>query len=147
MCLGGTIAVAAQDPLGAARDLYASADYEKALATLTRLHDDTTSADQTEVDEYRAFCLFALGRTREAVGVSERLIAKNPTLQLDSAEASPRIIAMFADVRKRMLPGLIREHYRTARAALDSKDPAAAEARFEEVRRMIEEADKVSAID
>jgi hypothetical protein len=148
MCISGAITVAAQDPLAAARDLYASAAYEEALATLTRLHDDATAPAQAEqVDEYRAFCLFALGRTREAVGVSESLIAKNPTLQLDSAEASPRIMSMFADVRKRLLPGLIRERYRTARAALDSKDAAAAESQFGEVRRMIDEAEKVNAID
>jgi len=54
---------------------------------------------------------------------------------------------MFADVRKRLLPGLIREHYRTARAALDAKDAADAEAQFGEVRRMIDEAEKVNAID
>jgi hypothetical protein len=148
MCISGAITVAAQDPLAAARDLYASAAYEEALATLTRLHDDATAAAQAEqVEQYRAFCLFALGRTREAVGVSEDLIAKNPTLQLDSAEASPRIISMFAEVRKRLLPGLIREHYRTARAALDAKDAAGAEAQFGEVRRMIDEAEKVNAID
>jgi hypothetical protein len=148
MCISGAILVAAQDPLATARDLYASADYEEALATLTRLHDDATASAQAEqVEQYRAFCLFALGRTREAVGVSERLIAKNPTLELDSAEASPRIISMFADVRKRLLPGLIREHYRTARAALEAKDAAGAEAQFGEVRRMIDEAEKVNAID
>jgi hypothetical protein len=140
--------VAAQDPLMAARDLYASAAYEEALATLTRLHDDATAPAQMElVDEYRAFCLFALGRTDEAIGISEGLIAKNPTLQLDSAEASPRIISMFADVRKRLLPGLIRQHYRTARAALDSKDAAGAEAQFGEVRGMIEEAEHLGAMD
>jgi hypothetical protein len=148
MCISGAITVAAQDPLAAARDLYASAAYEEALATLTRLHDDGAAAAEAEqVEQYRAFCLFALGRTREAVGVSEGLIAKNPTLQLDSAEASPRIISMFADVRKRLLPGLIREHYRTARATLDAKDAAGAEAQFGEVRRMIDEAEKVNAID
>jgi hypothetical protein len=148
MCICGAITVAAEDPLAAARDLYASAAYEEALAALTRLHDDATaSAEAEQVEQYRAFCLFALGRTREAVGVSEGLIAKNPTLQLDSAEASPRIISMFADVRKRLLPGLIRERYRTARAALDAKDAAAAETQFGEVRRMIDEAEKVNAID
>ena len=148
MCISGAIAVAAEDPLAAARDLYASAAYEEALAALTRLHDDTpASVPAEQVEQYRAFCLFALGRTREAVGVSESLIAKNPTLQLDSAEASPRIISMFADVRKRLLPGLIREHYKAARAALEAKDAADAETQFGQVRRMIDEAEKVNAID
>src|SRR5258706_12249050 len=73
---GGLIAVAmlvwpvalfAQDSLSAARDLYASAAYEDALAGLSRLNaaalrpDDGRSAEQ-----YRALCLLPLGKTAEA---------------------------------------------------------------------------------
>jgi hypothetical protein len=148
MCIGGAITVAAEDPLTAAREQYASAAYEEALATLTRLRAAGTAPDQVEqVDQYRAFCLFALGRTREAVGVSEGLITKNPTLQLDSSEVSPRIISMFAEVRKRLLPGLVRERYRTARTALDAKDFEGAETQLGDVRHMLEEAEKAGAMD
>src|ERR1044071_2259883 len=101
---------AAEDSLRAAQDLYASASYEEALRMLTGLHDRTTPDTVVEqVDQYRAFCLFALGRNDEAQKVAESLISKNPLLQLDGADASPRITAMFSDVRRALLPTLVRE--------------------------------------
>jgi TonB family protein len=147
-CVGLVGAVAAQDPLGAARDLYASASYEEALVMLTGLHDESASATIVEqADEYRAFCLFALGRNAEAQKVAEGLISKNPMLQLDRADASPRITAMFTDVRRTLLPALVRERYKIARTALDSKDFVDAEPAFVQVRAMLEEADKLKVSD
>jgi TonB family protein len=144
--LAGT--AAAQDPLSAARDLYASASYEEALVMLTGLRDRGAAAAMVEqVDQYRAFCLFALGRGAEAQKVAESLISKNPMLQLDRAEASPRISAMFSDVRKTLLPGLVREHYKTARAAIDIKDFASAEPEFVQLKAMLEEADRLKISD
>jgi TonB family protein len=146
IALAGT--AAAQDPLSAARDLYASASYEEALAMLTGLHDRNPAAAMVEqVDQYRAFCLFALGRNAEAQKVAESLISKNPMLQLDRADASPRITAMFTDVRRTMLPALVREHYKSARTALDSKDFAGAEPQFVQLKGMLEEADRLKLSD
>src|SRR5438045_3483107 len=62
-CIGLAGTVAAQDPLSTARDLYASASYEEALVMLTGLREGSAAATVVEqVDQYRAFCLFALGR-------------------------------------------------------------------------------------
>jgi hypothetical protein len=144
-CLSLGAAAAAQDSLATARDLYASAAYEEALSALTRL--EKTSSVGTELeDQYRAFSLFALGRTPEAETVAERLITKNPLLELDG-DASPRIVTMFADVRKRLLPGLIRDKYRTARALVDRKDFAAAEPQLKTVKQMLDESARVGAAD
>jgi TonB family protein len=142
-------AVAAEESLTAAKDLYASAAYEDALSTLTRLQASTATGAPmaAQIDQYRAFCLFALGRTAEAQAVAESLIAKDPLLQLDEADASPRIVAMFADVRKRLLPGLTRDEYRTARASLDRKDFASAESQLTMTRRMLEEAQRIGSSD
>jgi TonB family protein len=146
IALAGT--AAAQDPLSAARDLYASASYEEALAMLTGLRDRNPAAAMVEqVDQYRAFCLFALGRNAEAQKVAESLISKNPMLQLERADASPRITAMFTDVRRTMLPALVREHYKSARTALDSKDFAGAEPQFVQLKGMLEEADRLKLAD
>ena len=115
---------------------------------LTGLRDRSAAATMVEqVDQYRAFCLFALGRSAEAQKVAEALISKNPMLQLDRADASPRISAMFSDVRKTLLPGLVREHYKTARTALDSKDFAGAEPQFVQLKAMLEEADRLKISD
>ena len=146
IALAGT--ASAQDPLSAARDLYASASYEVALAMLTGLRDRNPAAAMVEqVDQYRAFCLFALGRNAEAQKVAESLISTNPMLQLDRADASPRITAMFTDVRRTMLPALVREHYKSARTALDSKDFAGAEPQFVQLKGMLEEADRLKLSD
>jgi hypothetical protein len=142
-------AVAGEESLTAAKNLYASAAYEDALSALTRLQASTATGAPmaAQIDQYRAFCLFALGRTAEAQSVAESLIAKDPLLELDEGDASPRIVAMFADVRKRLLPGLTRDQYRAARAALDRKDFAGAESQLIRTRRMLEEAQKIGASD
>jgi hypothetical protein len=148
MCLGVALPAVAQDPLSAAREQYASADYEQALATLGGLRGSETSSSVLEqVEQYRAFCLFALGRTADAVSVAEGLVKKNPMLELDATDASPRLSAMFTDVRRRLLPALIRERYRQARTALDDKNFLSAEPRLVEVRQMLTEAEEINAMD
>ena len=103
----------AQDPLSAAKDLYASAAYEDALSALSRMDGGSSRPEiARQADQYRAFCLYALGRTQEAESIAESMIRKEPLVPLDAADASPRIETMFADVRKRLLPSLIRERFR-----------------------------------
>ena len=138
----------AQDTLGAAKDLYASAAYEDALSTLSRVDGGSSAPDiARQVDEYRAFCLYALGRTREAESVAESMIRKEPLTRLGAVDASPRLELMFADVRKRLLPSLIRERFRTARSALDLKSFSVAEPPLTEARLMIVEAEKLGVKD
>jgi tetratricopeptide (TPR) repeat protein len=129
-------AAAEDDPLTAARDLYAAAAYEEAL---TVLNSPETAAASERAEQYRAFCLFALGRTAEARAVADGLIEKNPLLELE-ADASPRVAAIFTDARQRLLPGIIREKYRAARASIDRKDYAAAEPQLETVKRLLDHA-------
>jgi TonB family protein len=137
------------DPLASAKDLYASAAYEEALSALTQLADGrgTDPGIARQADQYRAFCLFALGRVKEAESVAESLIRREPLLQLESADASPRIEAMFVGVQKRILPKLIRDRYRETRALIDQKQYAAAEPRLADVRRLLTEAQRVGGWD
>jgi hypothetical protein len=137
----------AQDPLSAAKDLYASAAYEDALSTPSRLDGAAAPGVARQADEYRAFCLYALGRTREAESVAESIIRREPMARLDAADASPRLEALFADVRKRLLPSLIRDRYRVARAALEQKSLAGAEPQLAEARLMIGEAERMGVKD
>jgi hypothetical protein len=139
----------AQDSLRDAKDLYASASYEAALSTLTKLSSADSSAPdiRRQAEEYRAFCLFALGRTGEAETVAENILKKDPFAELDPADASPRLEAMFASVRKRLLPSLIRERVRTARSELDKKDYPAAEPPLMQARLMIADAEKLGVQD
>ena len=138
----------AQDSLSAAKDLYASAAYEDALSTLMRLTEGSSAPEiARQVDEYRAFCLYALGRTGEAESVAESMIRREPLMKLDAADASPRLELMFSNVRKRLLPALIRERFRTARSALDQKNLSAGEPQLVEARLMIAEAEKLGVKD
>jgi TonB family protein len=143
----GAAALGAQDPLSAARDLYTAAAYEDALSTLNGLGSGLTPELDRQAKEYRAFCLYALGRTREADTVVESLIREAPLTALTAVDVSPRLEQMFSAVRKRVLPSLIRERYRAARAALDQKNFAVAEPHLTEARLMIAEAAKVGVAD
>ena len=122
--LAGTEAVlGAQDPLSAAKDLYASAAYEEALSALNILNSGSSAPEiARQADRYRAFSLFALGRTREAESIAESLIRKEPLAPLDEADVSPRIEKMFTDVRKRLLPSLIRERFRDGEIGAGSQE-------------------------
>ena len=140
-------ALTGQDLLSAAKDQYASAAYEDALSTLNRLDGSVAPDVARQADEYRAFCLYALGRTGEAESVAESLIRKEPLVRLEAADASPRLESMFSDVRKRLLPSLIRDRYRVARAEVDQKSFAAAEPNLADARRMISEAEKLGVKD
>ena len=143
------VGTGAQDSLTTAKDLYASAAYEDALSTLTRLTESGGAAPNIarQVDEYRAFCLYALGRTDEAESVAESMIRREPMMKLDAADASPRLEVMFSTVRKRLLPSLIRERFKTARTALEQKNLSAAEPQLIEAKLMIADAEKLAIKD
>jgi hypothetical protein len=148
LMLAFDVSVGAQDPLNAAKDLYASAAYEDALSALAGIDEAAAApAVARQVDEYRAFCLFALGRTSEAETVAEALIRRQPLGGLEAADTSPRIERLFSDVRTRLLPSLIRERFRTARAEIDRKTFTAAETPLTEARQMLAEAQRLGIKD
>ena len=136
--------LAAQDPLSAAKDLYASASYEEALTSLAAIQPSTIEITR-QVDMYRAFSLYALGRMAEAETAAESLIRREPLVELD--EVAPRVEAMFQNVRKRLLPALIRTEYRTARSDLEAKNSESAKARLIDARQMLARAQKLGAWD
>src|SRR5262245_26683923 len=121
---------AAQDSIAAARDLYASAAYEDALAILNRLPESGRPVDEARtIEQYRAFCLLALGRTAEADRAIETVVAAEPMYR-PSTDLSPRVRAAFSDVRRRVLPNIIQQKYAIAKAAYDKKSFAEAAAGF-----------------
>jgi TonB family protein len=137
----------AQDPLSAAKDLYASAAYEEALSALASAREDGAPQLLHQVDQYRAFCLLALGRNPEAESAAESAIQEDPLAPLDPRDTSPRIEAMFKLVRKRLLPGMIRDAYRTARAATEKGDLAGGVEQLRQVRSMLDAAKTLDAWD
>ena len=130
-----TTGAAAQDnDIATARDLYASAAYEDALAMLNRLRSTDRPASQSRViEQYRAFCLLALGRPNDAEQAIEAVVVADPLYHPGENEVSPRIRTTFADVRRRMLPAIVQQKYAQAKAAFDRKDYASAARDFSQV--------------
>ena len=141
------VASFAQDSLSAARELYASAAYEDALAVLSRLNvaglrpDDGRTADQ-----YRALCLLALGKNAEAQQAIEAVVAGQPLYRPTEGEVSPRVRAAFSDVRQRVLPGLVQQRYALYKTAFDRKDYQTASAGFNELLALYADPDLANAV-
>ena len=124
----------AQDELATARELYASASYDDALAVLNKMRaSDHPPSQSRAIEQYRAFCLLALGRAADAQQAIEAVVAAEPTYQPTESDVSPRIRSAFADVRRRMLPQIIQQKYAQAKAAYDKKAFAIAADGFSQV--------------
>ncbi len=122
--------------LSAVRDLYASASFEDALARL-----DTMDASNAQVQQYRALCLLGLGRTAEAQQSLERMVASQPLYTISDTDVSPRLVAMFHTVRRRLLPTQARDLYVRAKRDLDDKKFVVAEGEFKELLAILADDD------
>ena len=138
--------VFAEDSLPTARELYASAAYEEALSMLGRLNANGLRQDEGRVaDQYRALCLLALGKSSEASQAIEAVVAAEPAYRPADGEVSPRVRAVFSDVRKRLLPGIVQQKYAQAKAAYDLKDYRAASQGFRQLLALFNDADLAGA--
>jgi TonB family protein len=143
--LAATPARAQDTDLTAARDLYASAAYDDALAVLNRMRSSDHPASQSRaIEQYRAFCLLALGRSADAEQAIEAVVAAEPSFQPGDSDASPRIRTAFTSVRRRMLPSIIQQKYATAKAAYDRREFAAAAEGFSQVLNALADPDVAS---
>ncbi len=139
-------AVIAQSSLAAARDLYAGAAYEDALAALDRLSVTGLRADERRaVDQYRAFCLLALGKATEAEHAIEAVVSADPSYHPSDGDASPRVRGAFSDVRRRVLPALAQQKYVEAKAAFDRKDYRVASENFGQLLELFADPDLAAA--
>src|SRR6266404_457304 len=75
--------------LASAKELYASASYEQALAVLSQIED---AEHNEQVDQYLALCLLALDRATEAEHAVEALVASHPLYVVSGDEVSPRFV-------------------------------------------------------
>ncbi len=131
-------AVRAQDPLVRAKDFYAAAAYEDALQVLNQLQ---VKAPAAEVAAYQVYCLLALGRSDEAKVAIERLVRIDPVYRPSEADASPRVRAFFDQVRRPLIPDIVRQTYAKGKDAFYKKDMPAASVAFERVGRLLDDMD------
>jgi TonB family protein len=136
--------VPGRDLVGPARDLYASARYDEALAVLNDLRpadNGTAVADRKSIEQYRSLCLLALGRGSEAESAIAAVVTADPSYLPGEVEASPRVRAAFSDVRKRLLPDIANRTYGEAKALFDRKDYANAVPQFRQVIALLDDPD------
>lgn len=131
---------AGDEALSRAKDLYLSAAYEDALTVLDTVAIDPGSSDAKEAAEYRVFCLLALQRSSDAQKAIAAIVTDNPFYQPSESQASPRIRAVFRDVRKGLLPVIVQQTYANAKAAFDRNDPRA-EAEFDHLLALLDDPD------
>lgn len=124
-------------PLANARDLYASARYDEALAVLNGLPMGGESPDRKSIQQYRSLCLLALGRGPEAESAIAAVVTVDPLFVPAETDASPRVRAAFSEVRQRLLPEIAAARYVSAKAAFDRKDFATAEPEFRELLALL----------
>jgi hypothetical protein len=129
----------AQDSLTLAKSYYAAAAYDDALAMLERLQRASPGALNTEVATYEVFCLVAIGRSTDARRTITDIVKADPLYQPASTATSPRVLALFEEVRRPLLPGIIREMYATARKLFEQKDLVRASAGFDTVVALLDE--------
>lgn len=133
---------AGQDPLAAAKNLYAAAQYEDALKTLDALVEGAPSPGVVlSVQQYRALCLLALSRKADAERAIEAVLDLDPFYQPSEDDAAPWVRAAFREVRRRVLPGALQQLYGRAKQAFDRKAWADASASFNDVLKLLDDAD------
>jgi hypothetical protein len=132
----------AQESLQTAQTLYAAASYDEALAILERLQKQPLpSADAVELQQNRALCLLALGRTADAEEALAAVVRTDPAYRPADASTAPRVRTMFKDVRSKLLASVVVSVYNEARSAYDQHQFADALKGFQQVQALVADPD------
>ena len=75
---------------------------------------------------------------------SAAIVMRKPLLVLSETDYSPRVVALFREVRKKALPAAARQLYSQARSEFEEKKYAAAAAGFKQALQVIADADAES---
>lgn len=127
-------ALMAQETVQAAQSLYAAASYDEALAVLDRLRMAKPAPSEVRaINQQRALCLLALGRTEEAELAIAAVVQADPAYRPDATSTSPRVRSAFKDVRARLLPEIVQREYADARRHYDGKAWPESAAAFQRV--------------
>ena len=131
--------------LDAAKELYASAEYDRSLAMLDTLKSmEHTREELQALELYRVLCLVATGKEADARGIIEGLVTKDP-LYRPSSDLPPRVRSTYSETRKKMLPSAAQSAYQEAKAAFDFKDYSTAERGFALVLQVLSDPDVEAA--
>jgi TonB family protein len=140
LCLGTGIRLNASEELTRAKELYRSASYDEALTLLDSMAPSVAADEALEVHQFRVLCLVALDRKEDARRAMTALITAAPQYQLSEEDASPRVRALFTEVRRSVMPAIVQRAYAEAKAAFDRKDSTAT-AQFDRVLTLLKDPD------
>ena len=84
-------------------------------------------------------CLLALGRTADAERAAAAAIEADPFFKPDEADVSPRVVNLFSDVRRRVLPSMIQSRFDEAKRSFSEGNRDRARGEFENVVRLIDD--------
>jgi TonB family protein len=130
------------DPLAAAKDRYATAEYEGALALLDGLKPaESDTALRSEIEKYRALCYLALRNTTEADTAIERFVKLDPEFDVDKLDASTWVRDRFHQVRRRVLQDIVTKRYEAAKGDVQAKSYQQAAPQLKSVLRLLEDPD------
>jgi hypothetical protein len=123
---GAVLAGQNANRLGEAKGLYESAEYDRAFAVLERMN---TAALTPELVRdrllYQALCLLALENITGAESKIEEIVQADP-LFAPGRDVPPRLREIVDEVRIRLRPAIVAEHYRSGKALFEAGDHASA---------------------
>jgi tetratricopeptide (TPR) repeat protein len=131
-------AAAAQDALEEAKAQYAAAAYEEALSMLTRV-DAGPTLNRVELEQYRAFCFIALGKMAEAERAVASLVAADPKYVPSPTVASPKVLQLLSDMRRKELPGVVRKLFDEGKSAFKEKELPRAQRNFQLLLQLLDD--------
>ncbi len=126
VCAGSTASAQVVDSLIKAKALYAEADYAKALEILG-------PGDSPETHQYRALCFLALGQLQDTERALEALISASPAYAVSETDVPPRLVALFTQTRRRIMPAVVKRLFSEAREDFQAKEFQRARGKFEQV--------------
>jgi hypothetical protein len=135
--LSASVAVPGAD-LDLARSRYEEAAYEDALKILDTVAP-VTADERVQVEQYRALCHIALGHTDQAERAVMALVDADPTYVPPSTIASPKVLNIIAEARRRQIPVVAKRLFESARASYADKNVAQAGAQFTLLLKLLDD--------
>ena len=80
------------------------------------------SGDSPETHQYRALCFLALGQLQDAERALEALISASPAYAVSDTDVPPRLVALFAQTRRRIMLAVVKRLFGEAREDFQAKE-------------------------
>ena len=124
--------------LDLARSRYEEAAYEDALKILDGV-TPSTAEERVQVEQYRALCHIALGHADQAERAVIALVDADPTYVPPSSIASPKVLNIIEETRRRQVPLVVKRLLENGRAAFAEKNVAQASEQFSLLLKLLDD--------